>query len=306
MTLPKNHHKNPAQASNLHPILRVPFTVGPDAQEFTIERVSADTFVAHFSDKDLCLTAAAGTPRTRDLDFATWLGFERPRKVRELIRRMESSGKLRGVEWRPTVGRRNVRGDGVQEFTVTEAWLTREQALLVATQSDTPRAWALVEVMVKVFDGVLEMLRTPSASSSISAAEIAQMLDVAVGRATAPLREEIAALRASTAPALLGECIGRRTAREELAKPVRALASRLVLLDPVLSRKQHIGRLYLELRDAIGVSLAPRLEDLSAAQFAAARSWVRARNRGLDSREDAIRGHARRKAVEAQGSLGIN
>lgn len=87
---------------------------------------------------------------------------------------------------------------------------------------------------------------------------------------------------------------------------MRALASRLAQLDPLYSRKQHVSRLYVELREAIGVALAPRLEDLTAAQLGAARGWIRARNRGLERREEAIRGSARRQAASAQGSLGIN
>lgn len=277
-----------------------------DSNPFTLERVGADAFVAHVDAHKVHLSAPGGTPRTRDLDLAAWLGFKQPRMIRKLIRRMESAGKLSGVEWRDTVERQSAGrdGSGVREFAVTEAWLTREQALLIATQSDTPRAWAVVEVMARVFDAVLEMLRAPARGPDLG--DLRAMLAEAVDRATEPLRRELADLRERSAPSLLGESIGRSTAREAIAKPVRALAGRLVLLDPVFSRKQHIGRLYIELREAIGVSLAPRLEDLDGDKLKAARRWIRARSRGLDLREDAIRGNARRKATAAQGSLGLN
>lgn len=277
-----------------------------DSNPFTLERVGADAFVAHVDAHKVHLSAPGGTPRTRDLDLAAWLGFKQPRMIRKLIRRMESAGKLSGVEWRDTVERQSAGrdGSGVREFAVTEAWLTREQALLIATQSDTPRAWAVVQVMARVFDAVLDMLRTPARGPDLG--DLRAMLAEAVDRATEPLRRELADLRERSAPSLLGESIGRSTAREAIAKPVRALAGRLVLLDPVFSRKQHIGRLYIELREAIGVSLAPRLEDLDGDKLKAARRWIRARSRGLDLREDAIRGNARRKAAEAQGSLGLN
>lgn len=277
-----------------------------DSNPFTLERVGADAFVAHVDAHKVHLSAPGGTPRTRDLDLAAWLGFKQPRMIRKLIRRMESAGKLSGVEWRDTVERQSAGrdGSGVREFAVTEAWLTREQALLIATQSDTPRAWAVVQVMARVFDAVLEMLRAPARGPDLG--DLRAMLAEAVDRATEPLRRELADLRERSAPSLLGESIGRSTAREAIAKPVRALAGRLVLLDPVFSRKQHIGRLYIELREAIGVSLAPRLEDLDGDKLKAARRWIRARSRGLDLREDAIRGNARRKAAEAQGSLGLN
>lgn len=276
----------------------------PEGNPFTLERVGADAFVAHVESYDLHLSTPGGTPRTRDLDLAAWLGFERPRNIRKLIRRMESEGKLSDIDWRSTVGRQSTGNGASREFSVTEAWLTREQALLIATQSDTPRAWAVVQVMARVFDAVLEMLRTPARGPDLG--DLRAMLAEAVDRATEPLRRELADLRERSAPSLLGESIGRATARESIAKPVRALAGRLVLLDPVFSRKQHIGRLYIELREAIGVSLAPRLEDLDGDKLKAARRWIRARSRGLDLREDAIRGNARRRAADAQGSLGLN
>lgn len=301
MKLPKNHHKNPRAASNPHPILRVPFDVGPAPQELTIERVGEDAFVAHVESYDLHLNAPGGTPRTRDIDLAAWLGFKQPRMIRKLIRRMEAAGKLRDLDVRDTVERTSMPHGGEREVAVQEFWLTREQALLVATQSDTPRAWALVEVMVKVFDGVLSMLHEPPANT-IGREDIEKILAAAV----APLRDELAALRDRAAPALLGECIGRRAALEEIQKPVRALAQRLAAHDPLYSRRQHIGRLYIEMREAIGVSLAPRLEDFDAEMLRASRGWIRARNRGLERRDDASRGRRRGEAKAAQGTLGIN
>lgn len=295
MKLPKNHHKNPRAASNPHPILRVPFDVGPAPQELTIERVGEDAFVAHVESYDLHLNAPGGTPRTRDLDLGAWLGFGRPRDIRGLIQRMIRDGKLKEVEVCDIVPQTSGGRPG-KEF-----WLTREQALLVATQSDTPRAWALVEVMVKVFDGVLSMLHEPPANT-IGREDIEKILAAAV----APLRDELAALRDRAAPALLGECIGRRAALEEIQKPVRALAQRLAAHDPLYSRRQHIGRLYIEMREAIGVSLAPRLEDFDAEMLRASRGWIRARNRGLERRDDASRGRRRGEAKAAQGTLGIN
>jgi len=71
---------------------------------------------------------------------------------------MEAEGKLRGVEWRATVARYSAgrSGKGIREVTVTEAWLTREQSLLVATQAEGDRAWALTEAMAQVFEAVLD------------------------------------------------------------------------------------------------------------------------------------------------------
>jgi len=38
---------------------------------------------------------------------------------------------------------------------VTEYWLTRREALLIATQSDTPKAWEMTETIVDVFEAVI-------------------------------------------------------------------------------------------------------------------------------------------------------
>ncbi|MBK8696502.1 MAG: hypothetical protein IPN17_30615 [Deltaproteobacteria bacterium] len=104
-------------------------------------------------DLPLSTEGADRVPRVRDVDFALWLGFERPRKFRELVRRMEKQEKLGGLEWRPTVGRQPVGpfGGGSKEFAVDEAWLTKEEALLAATQAGTPKAWAITRHMVRVF-----------------------------------------------------------------------------------------------------------------------------------------------------------
>jgi hypothetical protein len=49
------------------------------------------------------LTVISGEPRVRDFDLAEKLGFERPRKIRDLIKRNEA--KLLTFGGCPTVGR---------------------------------------------------------------------------------------------------------------------------------------------------------------------------------------------------------
>lgn len=103
-------------------------------------------------------TEGDGTPRMRDIEWGRMLGFERPRNIRKLILRMINDGKLRGVDVRSSVERTSMpRGSGVRETTVDAFWLTREQCLLVATQSNAPNAWNLTELMIKVFEAVLKL-----------------------------------------------------------------------------------------------------------------------------------------------------
>ncbi|WP_438032415.1 hypothetical protein [Sorangium sp. So ce204] len=85
-------------------------------------------------------------PLVRDLDLGERLGFERPRKIRELIDRMENDGKIAAVFRRPTVGRR-----GFAEEIIDERWLTEAQALKVAAKSDTDVADALLDEMIRVY-----------------------------------------------------------------------------------------------------------------------------------------------------------
>jgi hypothetical protein len=87
-------------------------------------------------------------PLVRDEDYAQWLGFSRPRDIRHLIKSMISSKKLNDVAVRG-VGPQTSGGRPTREF-----WLTETQALLVATQSNTKRAWSMTETIVRVFETV--------------------------------------------------------------------------------------------------------------------------------------------------------
>lgn len=93
--------------------------------------------VVYFGDQSLPMSTVEGQkPRVRDLDLGKLLGFDRPRAIRDLIKRMIRARKLKDIHQCRTVERREGQ---VAPQVVTEFWLTREQALLVATQSDTPR-----------------------------------------------------------------------------------------------------------------------------------------------------------------------
>jgi hypothetical protein len=85
-------------------------------------------------------------PRIRDIDLGERLAYERPRKIRELIARLEEQGKITGVCRRPVVGLR-----GFAEEIIEEAWLTEEQALWIVTQSETAEAAKLTGIMIRVF-----------------------------------------------------------------------------------------------------------------------------------------------------------
>lgn len=89
------------------------------------------------------LTVIEEQPRARDLDIAERLGMARPRKIRDLIERnkaeLESFGSL-APRWGKSRG---------QEFT--EFHLNEEQALLIATLSDAPKAAEVRSMLIRTF-----------------------------------------------------------------------------------------------------------------------------------------------------------
>ncbi len=101
--------------------------------------------------------AVDGEFRIRDVELAVRLGYDRPRKIRELIRSMAETGELSGVRMRPAVGRIEKRGaiQGVEERAVDEYWLDRIEALLVVMRSDAPHAVPMRRVIADVFHKVL-------------------------------------------------------------------------------------------------------------------------------------------------------
>lgn len=94
-----------------------------------------------------------GEARIRDVDVAARLGYDRPRKVRELIERIWPEGSRPNC--RPAVGRQSTGNGASREYTVDEYWLTRAQVLRVVMRSTTPIADALQEEMARVLDLVL-------------------------------------------------------------------------------------------------------------------------------------------------------
>ena len=92
---------------------------------------------------EIPLTEMEGEPRARDLDIAKRLGFDRPRKIRELIERNITELTTYGPC--PAVGRL------VQSNPVKEYWLNEEQALLIASVSEAPKAPAVRSMLIKTF-----------------------------------------------------------------------------------------------------------------------------------------------------------
>ena len=90
-------------------------------------------------------------PRVRDVDLAERLGFAEPRMIRKLVKRMMDDQELIGVHVRSTVERTSMPRGGERETAVTEYWLTEEDALILASRSDAPKAKEVRRALVRVF-----------------------------------------------------------------------------------------------------------------------------------------------------------
>ncbi len=112
---------------------------------------------------DLWKTRGGEAPLARDLDFAAWLGFDRPHEIRRLAERHSSS-----------LGRVFVTVTKSHGRPGRTSYYTRRQCLILAAKSETPRALEVLESMVQVFE---------------------MAMDGRVGHADFAVLEELAALR---------------------------------------------------------------------------------------------------------------
>ncbi len=127
------------------------FGAGEDAHR--IVRVGACTFKAP------PLAKARVRLKVRDVDLAQRLVYKRPEKIRDLIRRLISEGKLNDVEVFTPAGKTS-GGRPAREY-----WLTEAQALKVVAKSETAKADALLDEVIRVFmlavDGLLPQAIDP-------------------------------------------------------------------------------------------------------------------------------------------------
>lgn len=83
-------------------------------------------------------------PLIADEDLGRRLGYDRPRKIRELIERHANDKNINPFEVRPTVGQTGGRPGRC--FLLSEA-----DALFVVAHSETPKAVALTREMIRVY-----------------------------------------------------------------------------------------------------------------------------------------------------------
>lgn len=90
-------------------------------------------------------------PTILDEDLAEKLGYERPRVIRDLIKRYVESGKLPGINVRRTVRRTSMPHGGTRQTEVDAYFLNEEEALYITAKSETPEADAMLKEVIHVF-----------------------------------------------------------------------------------------------------------------------------------------------------------
>jgi hypothetical protein len=123
-------------------------------------RVETDRRIVRVGEWALTVPNGSEEPLIEDEELATRLGYARPRKLRELIKRLIAEGKIKDVVSRPTVGRQRTRS-GERTFVVDVYFLTEEQALKVIAKSETKAADAILDAMIKVFRAAVRGLLVP-------------------------------------------------------------------------------------------------------------------------------------------------
>jgi len=181
----KHQHEDGAAASEqVVPTVSEVIGDGEDARRLV--RIGAWAFTAWVS-KD------GDEPLIRDVDLAERLMYGRPRDIRPLIDRLEEHGKIGAVFRRDAGARGKLRGKSHETQIVSERWLSEEQALLVATQSNTARAWVLTRHMIRIFvlarHGLLPQ-QLPITVEGLAMA-LRPIIDQAIVEATAPLAVRI-------------------------------------------------------------------------------------------------------------------
>lgn len=108
---------------------------------------------------NLTLTPVNGEPRVHDLALAEKLGFERPAKIRDMIKR--NSTKLLKLGVLPTVGKTSgdLGGRPTDEF-----YLNKKQAIFIAMKSETEKAFEVQEDIIRVYDAYMSGVAPVTAS----------------------------------------------------------------------------------------------------------------------------------------------
>lgn len=168
-----------------------------------------------------------GEPRTRDIDIAERLGFERPRDIRKLIER--NLAEIEGFGVCATVARTSDERGG---RPATEYWLTEEQALLVASKSDAPNAAQVRHMVIKVFVAWRRGHLVPALPTTAEAFASAFTMLAQQERRQAEQGQQIKAIEAKVAAVAETNLLKAKPQNAETISEIRKRINRIYGLPP--------------------------------------------------------------------------
>lgn len=252
--------------------------------------------LVHVGDATLTVWQEYGDdePRMLDTDVAKRLRFKNPRDIRKLIERTWLAGQ-RPIQ-RATVARRNVRGGGVQIFTVMAYWLTEAQVLKVCARSEAPVAEAILDDMIAVYIAARRGLLAPAAPGLDEAA-----LARAIAASLAPIVARIDVLTAQVEnQARPSEATAGRAILPNEARWIRAMICTIAETTVGTRRgpryRHERATVEQDLREVVGHSFTLAWEALDAGEYATAAAWLQRKQRRAKK-------GAALQAEEKQGSL---
>lgn len=156
-------------------------------------------------------------PRISDLELASHLGYAHPRHIRKLIRRMIAESRMPGTcDVRSTVERTSMPNGGIRQVEESGYYLTYDQALMISTQSTTPRANEITQDMVRVYSafrkGLLRTLPQPTRQQGmITIEEVGGLITTTIEAVTKTMLPQLMAS--------LGELLDKRAAATPTHQP---------------------------------------------------------------------------------------
>lgn len=138
-------------------------------------------------------------------------------------------------------------------------------------------------------DEVLPQLRATGTATLPGAPviDVAALVRDAVAEQVGPIVRELTAMRAQHVGD--GVCLGARVAEDEILKPLRLIARRRAVVDPIRGRAAHCSRMHVHLREALGMGMNTAFAQVPVGRLSDARVWVAAQRRDTDDREAMFR-----------------
>lgn len=165
------------------------------SESFEVVRVDAQSSVVRVDGAELPFRLDDAGAWVEAEALGAWLGYARPRKAKELALQLKKDGILNDSEVCPLRGQTTSAGGR----PAREVWLSRGGALKLAAKSETPRANALLNLIVAVFEAVIDKRVAVNDERVMAAVSELRSLATGLARQVETQAQEIRQLRASYA-----------------------------------------------------------------------------------------------------------